>query len=263
MRSTWTMSVPWQPADSLDMVELPAEPRRLGQQIATLLAAEVVSGRIGVGQQFPSAEEIVTRFNVSRTVARETVQTLSMLGLVRVQHGKRSEVLPAEEWDILNAIVQQALRRENRAGPFVRDLYDFRLLIEPQAAAWMAQVATDDQIAELDRLARTMEALADSDAAAGRVAEADRQFHNLVARASGNRVLAAVGRDIREILNTLWELSHLGPDERQGLGAQHRRIADLISQRDSAAAAEAMRDHLDWATNADLDALGELSARRD
>jgi GntR family transcriptional regulator, galactonate operon transcriptional repressor len=257
------MSVPWQPADSLDTVEMPVEPRRLGQQLATLLAAEVVSGRIGVGQMFPSAEEIVTRFHVSRTVARETVQTLSMLGLVRVQHGKRSEVLPEDEWDILSSIVQQAMRRENRAAPFLRDLYDFRLLIEPHAAAWMAEHGSDEQIAELGGLAATMEGLADSDAAAGRVAEADRQFHNLVARASGNRVLAAVGRDIREILNTLWGLSHLGADERRGVAAQHRRIADLIAQRDAAAAADVMREHLDWATNADLEGLGELSARRD
>jgi DNA-binding FadR family transcriptional regulator len=244
------------------MVEMPAEPRRLGQQLAMLLAAEVVSGRIGVGQMFPSAEEIVTRFNVSRTVARETVQTLSMLGLVRVQHGKRSEVLPMEDWDILSSIVQQALRRENRAAPFVRDLYEFRLLIEPQAAAWMAEHGSEEDIDELGALAATMAGLAGSDTAAGRVAEADRKFHDLVARASGNRVIAAVGRDIREVLNTLWGLSQLSADDRRGVAEQHRRIADQIAQRDAAAAADAMREHLEWAMNADLLRLGELSVRR-
>ena len=79
------------------------------------------------------------RFGVSRTVARETVQALAMLGLVRVQHGKRTEVCPPEDWDILSAVVQEALRREGKAEPLLRDLYEFRLLIEPQAAAWMAE----------------------------------------------------------------------------------------------------------------------------
>ena len=47
-------------------------------------------------------------------MARETVQALAMLGLVNVQHGKRTEVCPPEDWDILSAIVQEALRREGR-----------------------------------------------------------------------------------------------------------------------------------------------------
>ena len=77
----------------------------------------------------------MTGYGVSRTVARETVQALAMLGMVNVQHGKRTEVCPPEEWDILSAIVQEALRREGKAEPLLRDLYEFRLLIEPQAAA--------------------------------------------------------------------------------------------------------------------------------
>ena len=35
------------------------EPQRLSEQLSTLLAAEIVSGRIGVGEAFPSSEEIV------------------------------------------------------------------------------------------------------------------------------------------------------------------------------------------------------------
>ena len=62
-----------------------------------------------------------------------------MLGIVNVQHGKRTEVCPPEDWDILSSIVQEALRREGKAEPLLHDLYEFRLLIEPQAAAWMAE----------------------------------------------------------------------------------------------------------------------------
>ena len=72
-------------------------------------------------------------------MARETVQALAMLGMVNIQHGKRTEVCPPEEWDILSATVQEAMRREGKAEPLLRDLYEFRLLIEPQAAAWMAE----------------------------------------------------------------------------------------------------------------------------
>ena len=59
------------------------------------LAAEIVSGRWHGVDGFPFVDEIVQRYGVSRTVARETLQTLTMVGLVRSQHGKRTEVMPA------------------------------------------------------------------------------------------------------------------------------------------------------------------------
>ena len=219
-----------------------------------LLACEIVSGRIPAGQPFPSAEEVVTGYGVSRTVARETVQTLALLGLVRVQHGKRTEVLPSEEWDVLSAIVQGALRREGKAAEFVRDVYSFRLLIEPEAAALMATDGDTAALAELDRLASAMEESAGG-ANGDAVMAADRDFHNLVARASGNRIIAAVSRDIREILRTLWELSRPDPEEQKQMAQQHRRIEDAIARRGPEAAAAAMREHLVWASKADIGRL--------
>jgi DNA-binding FadR family transcriptional regulator len=236
------------------------EPRRLSHQLTTLLAAEIVSERLAPGEKFPSTEAIVNRFGVSRTVARETVQALAMLGLVRIQHGKRTEVLPPEEWDILSSTVQEAMRAEGSAGPLLRDLYEFRLLIEPYAAALMAEHASEEDCARLDALASEMERIARTDASASSVLAADREFHDLVARASENRVVLAVSRDIRGILGTLWVLSRLGPAESRSVAQQHREIADAIVRHDREAAAEAMRDHLTWAAKADLHGLGEQAS---
>jgi DNA-binding FadR family transcriptional regulator len=244
------VSEPQPSADPLEAVEL-AEPRRLGEQLAALLGAEIVAGRIPPGGQFPSAEEIGRRFQVSRTVARETVQTLAVLGLVRLQHGKRTEVLPEEEWNILSSVVQEALRRAGKADAFLGDLYEFRLLIEPKAAARMAEHGSDESVHELQGLVDKLEQLAETGQTAA-VLDADREFHNLVARASGNRVLAAVSRDIREMLGTLWGLSRLGRDEQLEVARQHRLIADAIASRDADASARAMHAHLEWASESDL-----------
>ena len=70
--------------------------------------------------------------------------------------------LPAEEWDILSSIVQEALRREGKAEPLLRDLYEFRLLIEPQAAALDGRARQRTRTSrELTRLADEMERLAE------------------------------------------------------------------------------------------------------
>ena len=248
--------------DPLERIAALREPQRLSHQLSTLLAAEIVSGRIGVGEAFPSSEEIVNRFGVSRTVAREMVQTLAMLGLVNIQHGKRTEVCAAEDWDILSSVVQEALRREGKAEPVLHDLYEFRLLIEPQAAGWMAEYGTARDIDELDKLAVRMAELAETAVSGSEMLEADRSFHDLVARASDNRVLAAVSRDIREVIATLWGLSSLDAADSQLVAEQHRRIVDAVAARDPRGAAAAMHDHLVWAAAADLHGVGKPAELR-
>jgi DNA-binding FadR family transcriptional regulator len=228
---------------------------RLRERLAVRLGCEIVSGRMAPGSVFPSAEDIVQQFGVSRTVARETVHTLSMLGLVLVQHGKRTEVLPPEEWDILSEVVQDALRREDRVAPLLRDLYEFRLLVEPDAARLMAERASDREVAELARLAQTMSELAPERELQGPDTAfhvADWDFHHLVARASGNSLLGAVIRDIREVLATLWSVSRLTTGEITRVAEYHARIASAVGRRDPEGAAEAMRDHLTWASTLDL-----------
>jgi DNA-binding FadR family transcriptional regulator len=229
----------------------------LSQQLSTLLAAEIVSGRLPVGEAFPSSEEIVNRFGVSRTVARETVQALAMLGMVNIQHGKRTEVCPEEEWNILSATVQEALQREGKAEAVLHDLYEFRLLIEPQAAAWMAADGKPRDLGDLVDLAERMESLCRGEISVETVLDADRSFHDLIVRASGNRVLAAVSRDIREVIGALWGVTSLDAAGAERVAEQHRRIADAVALRDVPSAASAMRDHLRWAAQVDLHGLGE------
>jgi DNA-binding FadR family transcriptional regulator len=158
--------------------------------------------------------------------------------------------------------VQDALRREGKAEPLLHDLYEFRLLIEPQAAAWMAEYGKPAELEELGGLAARMEQLATTELSVAEMMEADRSFHDLVARASDNRVLAAVSRDIREVIGTLWGLSTLDEADTQQVARQHRRIADAVQARDPRSAAAAMHDHLVWAVGADLHGLGKPAELR-
>jgi DNA-binding FadR family transcriptional regulator len=227
-----------------------------------VLAGDIVSGRLATGSQFPSAEEIVTRFNVSRTVAREALQTVSMLGLVRVQHGKRTEVLPEEEWDVLSGVVQEAMRRENCHEPLWRNLYEFRLLIEPQAAAWMADRGGERDLARLAAIAEGM--LARSEAADGHaLLAADQEFHRLIARASGNSVLAAVSRNFWEAVSVLWLESKLDADDMREVARQHERIADAVTRRDADGARAAMTEHLLAASTLDVGGVASGLSLRD
>jgi len=208
----------------------------------------------------PSEPELLASYGVSKTVVRETVQALAALGLVRVQHGKRSVVLPQSEWNILSLPVQEAYRAENLARPLVQELYDVRLVLEPQAARWTAERRSFDHCEELQHLIDVMaDSLQASQDGAGVFLEYDRDFHLAIATASANRVLRAVVRDIHELLTTSWLLSDLTREELEVVFEQHSGIANAIIERDGARAETLMREHLKWAAATDRSSGRELT----
>jgi DNA-binding FadR family transcriptional regulator len=234
---------------------------RLHERAAVVLAADVVSGRLQPGDAFPSAEELIQRFGFSRTVAREVLQNLSMVGLVRVQHGKRTEVRPQEDWNFLTPVMQEALRRENQLEPVWRDLYDFRLVVEPQAAAWMATRGSDRDLSRLAALAAEIRILAEDVDNVHRVLAADQAFHQLIAQASTNRILAGINRSFWDAVSVLWldSESRLNGQELAAVAQQHQRIADAITRRDPDAAAAEMKGHLKAAYAVDVGSLSMSS----
>src|SRR5262249_17685240 len=158
-----------------------------------------------------------------------------------VQHGKRTVVLPDEDWQLLSQLVQEAYREEGQDGGLIAELYEVRLLLEPPAARWAAERATrklvDGIVAIVDEMEAAMPEL-------GRFLDLDREFHlAIVGPASTNRVLRALVRDIHELLVTSWARSELAAEEVVEVFRQHRRVADAIARGDGAAAEKAMRAH--------------------
>jgi GntR family transcriptional repressor for pyruvate dehydrogenase complex len=211
------------------------------------------------GSLIPSEPELVGTYGVSKTVVRETVQALAALGLVRIQHGKRSVVLPEADWNILSPQVQEAYRAARLARPLVQELYDVRLILEPQAARWTAERRSSEHCRKLQHLLGTMrESPRDTASGTAEFLECDRDFHLVIATASANRVLRAVVRDVHELLTTSWLLSDLSSDDFSAIYEQHSLIAQAIIDRDGPRAELVMRDHLEWAAAKDRTAEREL-----
>src|SRR5262249_10859709 len=63
-------------------------------QIQQDLASSIASGALAPGSQLPSEEELVRRYNVSRTTVRKAVQELERLGLIEIRRGRGTFVRP-------------------------------------------------------------------------------------------------------------------------------------------------------------------------
>jgi GntR family transcriptional regulator, galactonate operon transcriptional repressor len=236
-------------------------PTKLHEQLAARLCQEIVSGRLEAGMAIPSEPELVAEHGVSKTVVRETVQALASVGVVRVQHGKRTTVLPESEWNILSRLVQEAYRSEGAAGGLVQELYEVRLVLEPEAARWTAERSLPGELEQISRLVVAMgESLQAPDERVRRFLELDRDFHLAIGSAATNRVLRAIVRDIHELLTTSWLLTVMSENQVETAYHQHVEIAQAILARDPEAAKGSMRAHLEWAAR--IDRVSSPNGRR-
>ena len=72
----------------------------------------------------------------------------------------------------------------------------------------------------------------------------DREFHDTLARAAKNAVLADVLRNLHERSLRFWFISLRDPDHHRNVLEQHRAIVKALQSRQPDAAEAAMRDHI-------------------
>src|SRR5712671_2830100 len=65
-----------------------AQDSLLYSRVETLLASEIADGDLRVGDQLPTEDSLITRFEVSRITVRRAIQNLVSRGLVEIRRGK-------------------------------------------------------------------------------------------------------------------------------------------------------------------------------
>jgi DNA-binding FadR family transcriptional regulator len=123
-----------------------------------------------------------------------------------------------------------------------------RLLIEAEIAAQAAQSRSDEHVALLEQLLAQMTALAKDNQ---NPLEADREFHAVLARATGNQVLASMVEQMFDArMGVLFSrLSNYFDTKTTWDQAirEHRAILRAVKARDSNRARLAMRHHMERA----------------
>jgi DNA-binding GntR family transcriptional regulator len=207
------------------------ELRSLQQQIHDQLLGRILRRELEPGERI-SPPEIAAALGVSITPVRDAVNQMAAEGLVTVTPRSRTVVSPVSIRDI-------------------EELYEIRLIVEPQAAEIAAGRATPAEIAHIRALAERLEA--DPDAGASGVddlesylqeIEADAELHAAVVRAAHNARLDALYDGLRThvlIARAVFPRLTRGQPHRRG---EHRRVADALAAHDGDGARQAMAIHL-------------------
>lgn len=211
-----------------------ALPRKLYQRIAEDIANAIAAGRYPPGTRLPGERDLAEEFAVSRPTVREAMIALEMRGLVEARQGSGIYVTQAPP--------PSARPADLDVGAF--ELNEARILFEGEAAALAATAIEPASLDALDRILQLMESEGDGPGAV----DADREFHLLIAEATGNSI-------VRSVVEMLWEIREKSPlcvhmfvqARREGVTprvAEHRMIVDALRARDPQRARDTMRAHL-------------------
>lgn len=218
--------------------------RNLREQLVEQLGGDIVRGRLRPGEPLPNEEELLARYDVSRTVLREALNVLSGKGLLDAKPRRGTIVRPRSDWSQLDPSI---LGWRDGPGQPVSDnldhLMELRRIIEPSAAALAARRGTAEDLAEIAKAYDAMVA-AGNDIPA--FVDADVAFHVACLRAARNEFLLPVTHAIRASLFASMRITNQDSEQNRMVTLPlHKAIRDAVLARDGAAAREAMQAHLD------------------
>lgn len=193
------------------------------------------NNRLADGDKLPNERELCVLLGVSRSTLREALQRLSARNVLEVRRGVG--VFVSYKHGVAEDPLGITLIHDQKK--LVRDLLEFRIMIEPQAAAQAARNATAEDIAELEYLCTSVDHLI----CAGKpYLEKDQEFHTCIARCSGNLIMPKLLPIIHSSIGIFIEKT--GGILREETMRTHRAILNAIRAHDSTAAADAMYLHL-------------------
>ncbi|NEC89454.1 FadR family transcriptional regulator [Streptomyces sp. SID12501] len=216
--------------------------RGLHGQLVQQLGQMIVSGDLGADRPLVP-EEIGQRFEVSRTVVRESLRVLEAKGLVSARPNVGTRVRPVSDWNLLDPDIIEwrafGPQRDNQR----RELSELRWTIEPLAARLAAGHGREEVQQRLVDMVEIMgHAMSQGDALT--FSRADSEYHSLLIQLAGNRML----EHLSGIVSSALQVSGgpiTGCDRpTEASLAHHARIVEALGAGDGAGAEAAMRQLL-------------------
>lgn len=207
------------------------------------LVAEIAAGHFEVGRRLPSETELAQRLMVSRPIVRDALQRLREEGLIYSRRGSGSYVAaaPAREAPVTGLSFAPV---ESIAD--VQRCYEFRLTIEPEAAAWAA-LRHDE--ARLRSILTALEEMRAATSAHEHREDADFRFHIAIAEASNNHYYASAMLALKAHIGVGMKFhgqTLMGPGRHlEHVYEEHAGIWKAIRARDQALARRLMTLHLE------------------
>ena len=210
--------------------------KNLSERTADKLYSMITVERILLpGEKLPNENILSAELNVSRATLREAIRSLTAQGILTVQRGKGTFV--SENFDDGT----KGFNTLDRAYMRLKDMYEMRLIFEPQCASMACLRASDEEIEEICAQGRKV---INQIRRKGKWAEGDQTFHNLIVKASHNEFLIRLFPIINSAVHETMELKKDMTELQKITVADNESIMQQLMLRDAEGARCAMDLHM-------------------
>ena len=211
--------------------------KTLGQQTEDKLMKYILDNQVAIGEKIPNEFELTEIFSVGRSTIREAVKGLVSRGVLEIRRGDGTYVVSTVymENDVLG--FGQIKDRYQLA----LDLFDVRLMIEPEIVTWACRKATKEQIIKLRELCNEVEMIYKQ---GHNHIQKDIEFHSYLAKISGNMVVERLIPVINTSVVIFANITYRSL--MQETLETHRAIVTSIERKDPVGAKCAMNMHLTY-----------------
>lgn len=188
-----------------------------------LIKRGIITCELAPGAQV-TEESLAERYEVNRSAVRPAVKRLLQEQLVQLATPKRYTVTPI------------TLKH-------AQDLFALRLLLEPEAARLAANRVTPEALERLRQLSEATYQPGDR-GSAEQFLRANADFHNTVARASGNEMMAEMISTLLERTERLNHLAHMLEDRNEAAYHEHHELVAALAAGDGEDASRIMAEQI-------------------
>jgi GntR family transcriptional repressor for pyruvate dehydrogenase complex len=211
-----------------------------------VIEREILEGRLRVGDPLPAELQLAEQLGVNRSTVREGIRLLEKSGLVERNGGKRPRISAPHYLELASSASRALILH----SVTFRELWDASMVLEPSIAERAARTIDDAGLAELSaNLERMDAAVAEIESGAPadvpKFVEIDRAFHEVLAKAAGNRVLALAHEPVTSLFIPAGQIILPRLKTYRRVLDAHRYIFDCLRSRDQAGARDWMHKHMD------------------
>ena len=197
-----------------------------------------IQKRFQPGDKLPNENELSEEMGVSRTTLREAVNNLVAQNVLEKKRGRGTFVV-----DNQNLTSDLGFDDLNFMHVRLSDLYELRLVIEPQIAGIAALKATEEEIQNMMEYTAKIES---KDSTPEEILEYNKRFHNMVAQASHNEFIIRLFDSINNAVIKEFDVQYEEELNNEDMLSSHKMLMDYIRLRDPEGATQAMRLHLKY-----------------
>ncbi len=207
--------------------------------LARRIVRDVVRDRLNPGDTLPTEREMAATYEAGRATLRESLRLLEFQGVIAIRPGTGGGPVLLEP-DAAHLASTMILLMQLDEAPF-RTIVEVRTALEPMISSLAASRISSDALHEL---ATTISQMRDSVEDTQIFLDANKRFHDVIARACGNSLF----RYIIESLLGIMDGAAVGIDypqqRRPAILRAHENIYQALRAGDPAASEELMRAHI-------------------